>query len=427
MIWHFLSQPLAFVFFFFFKSIRVWNKSILNTPGPALLILNHPSAFTDPIAFTYVFYPLRTHYLAGGIYFRSSWAAFFLKQLGIIPIYRIQDGGKSGLKNNDITSARVIEALKQGKKVMIFAEGVSVQDRRLKPIKKGAARLAFEAQEALGTSPLHIIPIGVNYSDPSRFRSRLIYHIGEPISVLQYLPAYRQQPAKAQYDMIQRIYQHLVSLVIHVEPAQCQTVIPLVEKLLPQSTNAYDFNWRESKRRADAFNTLTVVQQEALEHKSLLYTKACLNHGLQEMYARQYPPYVPLITLVTLLCIGLLAWPGIMLHAPVIAISRWYACNKVKHKEFYTSVLLTFVLGSGMVWYAVFFTLGYCYSGSVFIGFCTLIAFLSFGIISIGLIDLLRLQWQNWKWFRLKKSEQQYILTLKTELLQALKECGFVL
>lgn len=66
------------------------------------------------------------------------------------------------------------------------------------------------------------------------------------------------------------------------------------------------------------------------------------------------PPYVPLITLVTLLCIGLLAWPGIMLHAPVIAISRWYACNKVKHKEFYTSVLLTFVLGSGMVWYAVF-------------------------------------------------------------------------
>lgn len=427
MIWHFLSQPLAFVFFFFFKSIRAWNKNILSTPGPALLILNHPSAFTDPIAFTYVFYPLRTHYLAGGIYFRSAWAAFFLKQLGIIPVYRIQDGGKPGLKNNDITSARVIEALKQGKKVMIFAEGVSVQDRRLKPIKKGTARLAFEAQEALGTSPLQVIPIGVNYSNPSRFRSRLLYHIGEPISVLQYMPEYRQQPAKAKYDMIQRIYQHLLPLVIHVEPAQCQTVIPLIEKLLPQSTQTYDYNWRQSKLRADAFNALTITQQEALEHKSLHFTRACLNHGLQEMYARQNPPYVPLITLGTLFCIGLVAWPGIMLHAPVIAISRWYACNKVKHKEFYTSVLLTFVLGSGMVWYAVFFTLGYGYSGSVFIGFCTLLALLSFGIISIGLIDLLRLQWQNWKWFRLKKSEQQYILTLKTELLQALKDCGFVL
>ena len=122
MIWHLLRHPLAFVFFFFFRYIRGMNLERVFKPGPALLILNHPSAFTDPIAFTYVFFPLRTRYMARGDVFKNPLAAFFFNQLGIIPIYRIQDQGKEGLLKNDTSYTRVIEALKKGQKVIVFAE-----------------------------------------------------------------------------------------------------------------------------------------------------------------------------------------------------------------------------------------------------------------------------------------------------------------
>lgn len=425
MIWYFLSQPLAFVFFFFFKSIRAVNKAVLLKPGPALLILNHPSAYTDPIAFTYVFFPLRTRYLAGGVYFRNRLASFFLNQLGIVPIYRLQDAGKSGLKNNDETHARVVEALKKGQKVMVFAEGVSVQERRLKPIKKGMARLAFIAQEALGETPLRVIPVGVNYSDPSRFRSTLVYRVGEPIAVTPLMSAYREHPAKAQSDMIQQVYKSMLPLIIHVDNSKCQSVIPLLEKLLPGEIQDENI-WQRSASRAKILNALTMEQQADLEQKSAKYINACIHLGIKEVHAPP-KPYSPFFAFCKLLLLGFFAWPGIMLQAPVVWFSRKFALTRVKYIEFYTSVLLTLTLLGGMLWHAVFFTLGYLYSGSVFIGYCTFLSVLACGIISVSLIDHLRFQWQNWKWFRLSETEKRAVLELKNAFLQDANKHGLSL
>ena len=414
MIWHLLRHPLAFVFFFFFRYIRGMNLERVFKPGPALLILNHPSAFTDPIAFTYVFFPLRTRYMARGDVFKNPLAAFFFNQLGIIPIYRIQDQGKEGLLKNDTSYTQVIEALKKGQKVIVFAEGICIQDRRLKPIKKGVARLALLAQQALGKVELDIIPIGVNYTDPCRFRSGLWYHVGEPIQVNRYLQQYLQQPAKAQYELMLAMHQSLLPLVTHVDDARQQNTLPVLEKLYANTLKTPKAFWDKSHQMANALNALDLNTRERLEQTATEYSKTCLGLGILEQDVAEHPTafWKSMFAIISLGCI---AWPGLVIHVPVFWIARRMA-RRVKHVEFYTSALLTYVLIGGLLWYGVFWLSAAVFFNSAFIGYLFVLLFLISGIICVFCIDRLRMHWRRIIWWRMDQSVKESLQQKKSEL-----------
>ena len=143
MIWHFLRYLVTFTFPVFYKKIQAKNAANIQVKGPVIIAMNHPNAFTDPIAITFVTYPLRVRYLARGDAFKPGITSWFLEQLGIVPIFRIQDAGREGLKKNDEAYRRVNNLLKRNKKIIIFAEGLCIQERRLRPLKKGVSRMIF--------------------------------------------------------------------------------------------------------------------------------------------------------------------------------------------------------------------------------------------------------------------------------------------
>ncbi|WP_372490022.1 1-acyl-sn-glycerol-3-phosphate acyltransferase [Chitinophaga sedimenti] len=66
--------------------------------------------------------------------------------------------------------------------VLIFAEGICIQEWKLRPLKKGTARMAISAWEDAGTKDLTILPIGVNYSSFKDFNSSIYINVGAPIS-----------------------------------------------------------------------------------------------------------------------------------------------------------------------------------------------------------------------------------------------------
>jgi len=131
----------------------------LKTRGPLLITANHPNSFLDAIIIGALFkHPV--HFLARGDAFKKRYHRFLLRLLNMIPIYRLSEG-KQYLPLNDYAFKASQKVLNNQGIVLIFIEGICVRSHQLQPLKKGAARIAFEYQ---GKQPLQVLPLGIAYS-----------------------------------------------------------------------------------------------------------------------------------------------------------------------------------------------------------------------------------------------------------------------
>jgi glycerol-3-phosphate O-acyltransferase / dihydroxyacetone phosphate acyltransferase len=235
MIWHLIRYLVSFSIPAFYKKIEGKNADhLMKVKGPAIIAMNHPNAFMDPVCFTWVSFPLKVRYMARGDAFKPGLASFLLEQLGIVPIFRLRDGGKEGLQKNDESYQRINTLLKRNKKVIIFAEGLCIQERRLRPLKKGVARMVFGAHDFLNHKNLVVIPVGVNYSNPSLFRSKLFYNIGEPIKINDFESVYNENPKKAYNDLLKLLTTKMQKLVTHIQDKQNDQLIVCLEEMVMQ-------------------------------------------------------------------------------------------------------------------------------------------------------------------------------------------------
>jgi 1-acyl-sn-glycerol-3-phosphate acyltransferase len=92
-----------------------------------------------------------------------------------VDVHRIQDGGYQNLKQNYDTIAASNKALREKRTIMILAEGRCIHEKRLRPLKKGTARLALGALEAdPSLDEVYIVPVGVNYTHADRADSEVL-------------------------------------------------------------------------------------------------------------------------------------------------------------------------------------------------------------------------------------------------------------
>ena len=117
MIWHLVGHWLSFLVPTFYKRIETHDLHHLYTGDPVIVAMNHPNAFTDPIAMSYRTFPFRLYYMARGDAFKPGIISWLLEQIGIVPIFRIQDAGQEGLKRNDEAYRRVNRLLERNGKV----------------------------------------------------------------------------------------------------------------------------------------------------------------------------------------------------------------------------------------------------------------------------------------------------------------------
>ncbi|MEY2646417.1 MAG: hypothetical protein RL158_393, partial [Bacteroidota bacterium] len=144
----------------FCKEVHVKNKHLLDTKGPLFIIANHPNSFLDAIIIG-AYYNRRVYFLARGDVFEKKVYRFFLNALNMIPVYRLREG-KEFLHLNDYAIRKSIQLISEGESVLIFIEGVCVNDHKLQPFKKGTARI-LEGLHQLNVFPIiHIAGIGYN-------------------------------------------------------------------------------------------------------------------------------------------------------------------------------------------------------------------------------------------------------------------------
>jgi len=156
------------------------NKSWLRQKGPLLLACNHPNSFFDAIIIGSQFNE-PVHFLARGDAFKKPWVRKLLSALKMIPIYRLREG-REYLALNDATFDTCGTILANGGILLIFSEGLCINDYHIRPLKKGTARIAINAwSNPTIANHFKVLPVGISYNNFRGLGKKIFLQFGEPL------------------------------------------------------------------------------------------------------------------------------------------------------------------------------------------------------------------------------------------------------
>ncbi|TDE12560.1 glycerol acyltransferase [Dyadobacter psychrotolerans] len=164
----------------FLRRLMVVNLENVPKRGPLLLASNHPDSFFDALVIGATLTQM-IHTLARGDAFKKPAVAFWLRQIKLIPVFRGSEG-RDQVRNLDNTTKESLAAMREGDAVIVFSEGVCVNEWKLRPLGKGTARMAHQAWfgDASLTDML-VIPTGMNYEHYRGTGKRVSIRFGEAI------------------------------------------------------------------------------------------------------------------------------------------------------------------------------------------------------------------------------------------------------
>lgn len=215
----------------FKKTVGFWHDNIyyrkvitigadnINPDDHLIFAPNHQNALMDALAvlFTHSGQPI---FLARSDIFRKKAIASFLYFIKMLPVYRIRDGF-STLKANDEIFQKTIDVIRHKNGLVILPEGDHAGFRRLRQLKKGICRVAFQAEEAENfTLNIKIIPVGLEYTHYRRVRQVLTVVYGKPIEVSEYHQLYREAPERALNQLRERLSEEIKKLMVHIESVE---------------------------------------------------------------------------------------------------------------------------------------------------------------------------------------------------------------
>ncbi|MBP6356455.1 MAG: 1-acyl-sn-glycerol-3-phosphate acyltransferase [Paludibacter sp.] len=192
-----VKKYIRFTFKRFYSEFIVLGKENIPSEGQVIFAPNHLNALMDALA-VHSISPdnYATVFLARSDIFRKKVLARILRACKIMPAFRIRDGIENLGKNNEVFD-KCVEVLESKNAMGIMPEGNQELERKIRPLVKGIFRVAFSAQQKIGTSgSVKIVPVGIDMGDLYKFGKHIIINIGKPIVVSEYMPKYAEnQPA----------------------------------------------------------------------------------------------------------------------------------------------------------------------------------------------------------------------------------------
>lgn len=263
-------RPIYLILFFTLRyTLRVFypRQKAVNSPtefgGRTIYVSNHAASFMDPLVVASMRNPIVFFMTRSDVFTPISrpllWASHML------PIYRQLDGLDTKGKNEEVFK-KCARILKYGRNLLIFGEGFTddVFIRRLKPVKKGAVRIGFNALEEINWSKkIYLAAVGCNYSLPNRMRSDLLVSTSDKICLNDYREAYEANPNKVITELSRRIEVLMQEQITHVEVAANAPFHENMMSLTRKGMNVDNFDrsiplerrWRYSQKLANWLNT----------------------------------------------------------------------------------------------------------------------------------------------------------------------------
>ena len=217
----------------YFRKIVITGYHHVSTKGPVIFVANHPSAFMDPmVVATCINRPI--HFLAAAEFFGKGFKAWaYQNLLNMIPVYR-PSTLPTETHNNEAVFSKCFELLGSGGALLVFPEGNSVTEKRIRKLKTGVARMALGTKDN-SSGKVEVIPIGLNYGNPHRFRSDLFINIGKPLSTKEF------SNSKSEVERLTtKIEEHLKKTILHVQHEELDSVVKKVALLLKSEFKTAD-------------------------------------------------------------------------------------------------------------------------------------------------------------------------------------------
>ena len=212
----------------FFGKVVIRNQDKIPSSGPLIFVANHRNMILDAGMIRYSC-KRNLYYLTKHTIFENKILGWIFKNANAIPVYRHQDNPNLVSKNIESFNA-AYNIFKRGKSLMIFPEGISFAARTLFKIKTGAARIALNAESKDKFSlDLKIVPVGINYSDPSRFKSDVFVQYGDPILIKDYKEKYQQNSQETVLNITHKIEESLISLTTNLSFIELEDMITYLE------------------------------------------------------------------------------------------------------------------------------------------------------------------------------------------------------
>src|SRR5688572_3247556 len=227
MIYRFIKWLSGITLKAYFRKVVVKGRENIPSTGPVIIVANHPSAYMDPMVIgactkRSLHFVVAAEFMGRGL---KSW--IYRKQLNMIPVYRPGTQPGQSRKNVDMFS-RCHELLSGGGAVLIFPEGNSITEKRIRKLKTGTARMALGARDHFAGAPeVTIVPVGLNYANPHRFQSELFINIGEPVTTKGF-----SSDHDGIVGLTSEIEDRLREAVVHVEYEELDSVVKKVELIM---------------------------------------------------------------------------------------------------------------------------------------------------------------------------------------------------
>ena len=199
----------------FYRKIIVLGHENINPGDHIIFAPTHQNALMDALAVLFT-QEGQLVFLARADIFKRKAIAAILYFLKILPVYRIRDGFRSLLGNDEIFT-KTIDVLKSKNSLVILPEGDHAGFRRLRQLKKGICRVAFQSAEATDYKlNIKIIPVGLEFSNYSRYRQVLTVAYGKPIEVSEFYNIYKESPEIALNELRTRISDEMKTIMVHI-------------------------------------------------------------------------------------------------------------------------------------------------------------------------------------------------------------------
>ncbi len=260
----------------YFKRIDVSGRENVPETGPAILVANHPNSVIDAFLIGTQLSRRTINFIAKDSIPNAPVLGSILRRCGVIGVARLIDY-TGDIRQTHGKNLKAIDTcvphLEAGEIMSIFGEGVSTDSRKLGIIKKGAVRIAYNAEEPndfrLGVA---LVPIGINYSAKERFRSSVLISVGEPFRITDFGTQLAQNKQKVLLRGTRRLQESIEHLIVNIVDDQ---LAPLVEQITdiyarPPGQQAGDQNlveyYREKRRITECIQYLNQTEPKLLEH-----------------------------------------------------------------------------------------------------------------------------------------------------------------
>ncbi|NLF42674.1 MAG: hypothetical protein GX587_08265 [Bacteroidales bacterium] len=229
-----VSLPVRLAYLFFYRRITIIGSDKIPKGGKVIFTANHQNSLMDALVLVCTTFH-QSVFLARADIFKKPAIARILKFFKISPVYRMRDGMDT-LDNNSGVFDSASDILNSGGYIGIFPEGNHAGFRRLRPLVKGAFRIAFQsAMKSSSNKPVWIQPLGIDYSSYQSPGSLQTICYAEPINVNDYLEAYKLNPAEAINKLKNELSVRIKQQIIHIGNETHYDFILHIRMLLLQS------------------------------------------------------------------------------------------------------------------------------------------------------------------------------------------------